>query len=109
MLCRFPRKQESIQLLSDLTGHVLTAAERGFDLAVPVWALGDLYFSAIIKFQHIVYQRGITLCTGCIHCHSTLVTFVRGHFSLLLICRSNGVVSENNDSHRDAVAMGINS
>jgi len=39
-----------IQPLFNCAGHILTAAHRGFDLSMTIWAFGDLHLAVIVKF-----------------------------------------------------------
>ena len=67
--------------LDDFAAHVLTAADRGFDLAMTVGAFGDLYLTAVIQFEAVVDQRSVTLGAGGIDRHPALVAFVSSHFT----------------------------
>ena len=60
--------------------HVLSAAHRRLDLAVPVGAFGYLHFSAVIQFQGAVNQRSVALAAGGIDAHSTNLAFISCHW-----------------------------
>lgn len=63
-------------------GHILTTAQRGFDLAVPIRAFRDLHCCAIGLGQFVVDQGLVAVCAGSIYGHVAFVTFVGCHHFL---------------------------
>jgi hypothetical protein len=60
-------------------GHVLTAAKWGFNLPVTIRTLRDLHFRAIALGELVVHEGFVTMGTGRIYSHSTLVTLISRH------------------------------
>lgn len=71
--------------LTNCAGHILTTAERRFDLAVAVGALGNLHFAAIVQFQGVINKRRVTFGARRIHTHTAFRAFIGCHGSLLSI------------------------
>ena len=63
----------------DRAAHVLTTAERGFNLPVAVWTFGHLNFSPIPLGQCIVHEGFIAMRAGRVYGHAALVTLICSH------------------------------
>lgn len=60
----------------------MSTAQRRLDLAVVIWALGDLNRAAVGSREGHIFEGRIAVSTGCIHSHIALVTGVGSHLIL---------------------------